>query len=164
MGRSEMIAKVVYLSIVTLIISSNTISISRAEIDDSEAETDVDYNGSDCISIRSIRDYTPLDNRTLLIWGGASRPYFVRLNNATHEMRSGIAMKVVSRDDRLCPYGGDGLVFNSYETFPATVRSISRITKDQAEDIMVRYGKKDSGESQTPAPKEVEGAEVEELD
>ncbi len=156
--------KVVCLSIVILIISSITISSSIAESDDSEAEIDVDFNGSDCIWIRSIRDYTPLDDRTLLIWSGVSRPYFVRLHTATHDMRSGIAMKLVSRDDRLCPYGGDGLIFGSYETFPATVRSISRITKDQAEDMMVRYGKKESGEPQTPAPREVEGAEVEELD
>ena len=131
---------------------------------DSRVEKDLDFNGSDCIWIRSIRDYTPLDDRTLLIWSGVSQPYFVRLHTATHDMRSGIAMKLVSRDDRLCPYGGDGLVFGSYETFPATVRSISRLTKDQAEDMMVRYGKKESGEPQTPAPKEVEGAEVEELD
>jgi hypothetical protein len=135
-----------------------------AENDDSGHESDLDFNGSDCIWIRSIRDYTPLDDRTLLIWSGVSRPYFVRLNTASHEMRSGIAMRVESRDDRLCPYGGDGLIFSRYETFPVTVRSISRITKDQAEDIMVRYGKKDSGEPQTPAPKEVDGAEVEELD
>jgi len=79
-------------------------------------------------------------------------------------MQSGIAMRVESRDDRLCPYGGDSLVFSRHETFPVTVRSISRITKDQAEDILVRYSKKETGEPQTPAPKEVKGAEVEELD
>ena len=78
-------------------------------------------------------------------------------------MDSGMQMATHSRDDRLCPYGGDGLIFSSFHPRPVTIRSISRITKEQEEDIMVRYGKKDSDEPQAPEPKQVEGAEVEEL-
>jgi hypothetical protein len=137
-------------------------SFSEAENDEMEVENDIDYNGSDCIWIRSIRDYTPLDRRTLLIWGG-SRPYYVRLATPTREMEFGISVAVYSRDDRLCPYGGDGLIFSRFDGRPVTVRSISRISKEQAEDILVRYGKSKSAEPQTPAPKELEGAEVEEL-
>ena len=73
-------------------------------------------------------------------------------------------MGVKSRDDRLCPYGGDALVFGSFDPYPARVSSISRITKEQAEELLVRHGKKDTGEPQAPAPKEVKGADVEELD
>jgi Family of unknown function (DUF6491) len=135
----------------------------RAENDDSGDLKDLDSIGSDCIWVRSIRDYTPLDDRTLLIWGGSNRPYFVRLTTASWDMDTGIGLAVHSRDDRLCPYGGDGLVFGSFEPRPVTIRSIIRISKEQAEDILVRYGKRDSDEPQTPAPQEVEGAEVEEL-
>ena len=49
------------------------VSDIRAEKGDSGAEKDLDFNGSDCISIRSIRDYTPLDKRTLLIGESANR-------------------------------------------------------------------------------------------
>ena len=134
-----------------------------AENDDSGAEMDLDLNGSDCISIRSIRDYTPLDKRTLLIRESGNRVYFVRLMTTTAEIDTGMSLTVHSRDDRLCPYGGDGLIFSSFHPRPVTVRSISRITKEQEEDIKVRYGIKDSDEPQAPEPKQVEGAEVEEL-
>ena len=79
------------------------------------------------------------------------------------DLESGNRLVAHSRDDRLCPYGGDGLIFSSLHPRPVTIRSISRITKEQEEDIMVRYGKKDSDEPQAPEPKQVEGAEVEEL-
>ena len=154
--------KTLIKQIVILLLLCNLARVSGAENDAIDGEIDIDYNGSDCIWIRSIRDYTPLDRRTLLIWGG-SRPYYVRLATPTSEMDFGVSVAVHSRDDRLCPYGGDGLVFNHFNGRPVTVRSISRISKEQAEDILVRYGKSKSAEPQTPAPKEPEGAEVEEL-
>jgi len=154
--------KFVIKQIVMILLLCSLASVGRAENDEFEDEKDIDYNGSDCIWIRSIRDYTPLDRRTLLIWGG-SRPYYVRLATPTNEMDFGMSVAVHSRDDRLCPYGGDGLVFSHFSGRPITVRSISRISKEQAEDILVRYGKSKSAEPQTPVPKAPEGAEVEEL-
>jgi len=125
---------------------------------------DVDYHGSDCIWIRSIRDYSPLDDETLLIWAGSNRPYLVRLTQRSMDMRSTFGMSVISRDEQLCPYGGDGLKFGALESFPASVRAIDRITPDQADQLLVRYGKKAGSEPPSAAPREVEGAEVEELD
>ena len=156
--------KVFKLQLVISIIVCITLIPVRAEKPDSGEDQDLDFDGSDCIWVRSIRDYTPLDDRTLLIWGGANRPYYVRLVQSTREMGSAISMGVQSRDDSLCPYGGDALVFGNFDPYPARVRSVSRITTEQAEQLLVRYGKKDADEPQTPAPKEVKGAEVEELD
>jgi len=155
--------KSLLLPLVMVVFLSSTAGLVKAENDDSGDLRDLDFNGSDCIWVRSIRDYTPLDDRTLLIWGGSNRPYFVRLTTASWEMDTGIGLSVHSRDDRLCPYGGDGLIFGGFEPRPITVRSITRISKEQAEDILVRYGKRESDEPKAPAPKEVEGAEVEEL-
>ena len=154
--------KYLLIQLFTLLTLCSLVSTVRAEKGDSGPEKDLDFNGSDCISIRSIRDYTPLDSRTLLIWGG-SRPYYVRLATPTSEMEFAMGVEVHSRDYRLCPYGGDGLIFTRFNGRPVTVRSISRISKEQAEDILVRYGKSKSAEPQTPVPKELEGAEVEEL-
>jgi len=142
---------------------SITGSVVAAENQQSEEESDLDYNGSDCIWVRSIRDYKPLDDRTLLIYSG-SRPYFVRLSSSSREMRSTSSMVVDSRDDRLCPYGGDGLIFGRFDPYPVRVRSISRITKEQENQLLVRYGKHEADEPQAPPPRDVEGAEVEELD
>ena len=155
--------KYLLIQLFTLLTLCSLVSTARAEKGDSGPEKDLDFNGSDCISIRSIRDYTPLDKRTLLIRESASRVYFVRLTTMAPEMDSGMSLATHSRDDRLCPYSGDGLIFSSFHPRPVTIRSISKITKEQEEDILVRYGKKDSDEPQTPEPKQVEGAEVEEL-
>src|SRR5690606_5765210 len=45
----------------------------------STADRDIDYRGSDCILIATIRDYRTLDDRNLLIYGPANRAYFVTL-------------------------------------------------------------------------------------
>ena len=126
---------------------------------------DLDLNGSDCISIRTIRDYKPLDSRNLLIYGSAKRAYFVRLAHSSIEMRSSFQVGFSSRDGRLCPYGGDSLVFgSSFSKESVNIRAISQISEDQAEDLLVRFGKKEPDQRFIPAPREVEGAEIEELD
>ena len=79
-------------------------------------------------------------------------------------MRSSIALRFDSRDGQLCPFGGDALVFGGLSDDRINVQSISRITADQEEQLLIRYGKKENPESETPVePAEVKGAEVEEL-
>lgn len=140
------------------------LTLSSHADEDSDASDDLNYNGSDCIWIRSIRDYTPLDDKTLLIWGGTRKPYYVRLVFPARDMSSAIGIGVDSRDDRLCPYGGDGLKFGRFDPIPVGIRSISKLTMEQADAILVRYGKQEGSEPTTPEPRDVEGAEVEELD
>ncbi len=141
-----------------------TISPVPAQEERSEAVRDLDLNGSDCIWIRTIRDYSPLDNRTLLIYGAGKSAYFVRLVHPAMEMKSSIQVGFSSRDDRLCPYGGDSLVFGGFADQTVSIRSISRISSDQAENLLVRYGRKEPDQQHVPAPEEVKGAEIEELD
>jgi len=124
---------------------------------------DIDYQGSDCISIRTIRDYTPLDNQSLLIDGGGNRSYYVQLDISSFELRSSFNLGFQSRDEWLCPYGGDRIVFDSFSEMPIGIRSISRLTPGQTEDLLVRYGKKEPEKQQDQPPPKVEGAKVEEL-
>lgn len=125
---------------------------------------DLNYRGSDCILIRSVRDYTPLDNQHLLIRGPGRRAYFVTLFRPTFEMRGSFSLRFDSRDDQLCPFGGDAIVFGSFGDDRVPVQSISRLSADQEEQILIRYGKKELPESETPAePVEVKPARVEEL-
>jgi len=132
--------------------------------DDLDPEFDLDYRGSDCISIRTIRDYTALDDKNLLIWASAKRPYFVRLFSPAWGLKTSFQLGTVSRDDRLCPYGGDQLVFGSSGRDTARIASIRRISPEEADWLLVRFGKKDPAEEQAPAPEPLESAEVEELD
>ena len=132
--------------------------------DDLDADFDLDYRGSDCISIRTIRDYTALDDRNLLIWASPKRPYFVRLFSPAWGLKTSFQLGTVSRDDRLCPYGGDQLVFGMSGMDTARIASIRRISPEEADWLLVRFGKKDPAEEQAPAPEPLESAEVEELD
>ena len=63
------------------------------------AETDIEYNGTDCISIRTIRDYTPLDNRNLLVEAAGRRHYLVTLVMTSFELRSSFRLGFRSRDE-----------------------------------------------------------------
>ncbi len=128
------------------------------------ARGDVDYSGSDCILIRTIRDYRTLDDRNLLIYGPANRAYYVTLFRPSFELRSSFQMGFESRDDQLCPFGGDAIVVGSLRRESIAIQSISRVSEEQEEQLLVRYGKKDPAPGQqTPEPKDVKGAEVEEL-
>jgi hypothetical protein len=124
---------------------------------------DIDYRGNDCILISTIRDYTPLDDHNLLIWGPAKRGYLVTLVRSSFELRSSFRMGFSSRDDQLCPYGGDGIVVGSLNRDTIGIRAISRVNEEQADQLLIRYGRKEPAEQQAPAPEDVKGAEVEEL-
>lgn len=126
------------------------------------ASEDIDYRGSDCILIPTIRDYRTLDDRNLLIYGPANRAYFVTLFRPSFELRSSFQMGFSSRDDQLCPYGGDGIVVGGLNPEEVGVQSISRVDEEQVEQLLVRYGKKEPSGQPTPEPGNVKGAEVEE--
>lgn len=130
---------------------------------ESRQPRDLTETGSDCISIRTIRDYTPLDRSRLIIEGSGKRLYYVTLVASSFQLRSSHQIGVNSRDAWLCPYGGDRLVFSTFGDASAGIRGIMHITPEQAEELLYRYGKKERPELQDPAPPELDGAEVEEL-
>ncbi len=149
--------------VITVIISCSLVSIFAAAEEQDKLPDDLDLNGSDCIWIRTIRDYTPLSRDSLLIHASGKRSYFVRLMTLRFGAQSSFQIGTVSRDDRLCPYGGDTLIFDRYSGDESRIRSISRVTPDQVEMLLIRYGKKEPVDQPDPAPPEVKGAEVEEL-
>ena len=148
---------------VAVLTSCSLLSIAGVADGQDKLPRDLDLNGSDCIWIRTIRDYTPLSRDSLLIHASGKRSYFVRLSTPRFGLKSSFQLATRSRDDRLCPYGGDSIVFGRYSGDEARIRAISRLTPDQVDILMIRYGKKDPGDTQNPAPPEVKGAEVEEL-
>ena len=149
--------------IINIIVSSNFL-ISCAPGDGNIRDhADTAYRGSDCISILTIRDYTPLDSRSLLIEGAGKTNYYVQLVMSSFGLRSSYQLGVQSRDDRLCPYGGDQIVVGGLDEERVGIRSISRLKADQLRDLLIRYGKMEPEEQPDPAPVELESAEVEEL-
>ena len=148
-----------------VVVTTACILASCATTEDRESRPagDIDSRGSDCILISTIRDYTPLDDSNLLIYGPAKRAYFVTLVHSTFELRSSFRLQFSSRDGQLCPYGGDQIVVGSFGREAVGIRAISRVTEEQAEQLLIRYGRKEPAEQQAPAPEDVKGAEVEEL-
>ena len=124
---------------------------------------DIDDRGSDCISIRTIRDYRPLDRSSLIIEGSGKRFYYVTLVGSSFGLSGSHQIGVESRDDWLCPYGGDSLILDSYDRVGTSIRGISKLTPEQADELLYRHGKKERPEQQDQAPPDIEGAEIEEL-
>ena len=149
--------------VLIVFISSIALSAFAAAAEEEDPPEDLDLRGSDCISIRLIRDYTPLSRDSLLIHASAKRSYFVTLFSPRFGMNSSFQLATRSRDDRLCPYGGDALIFGSFQGDEARIRSIKRLNPGQLEQVLIRYGKKEPADKPDPAPPEVKGAEVEEL-
>lgn len=149
--------------IVIVFISSITLSIFAAAAEEEDTPEDLDLRGSDCISIRLIRDYTSLSRDSLLIHASAKRSYFVTLFSPRFGVNSSFQLATRSRDDRLCPYGGDALIFGSFQGDEARIKSIKRLNPGQLEQVLIRYGKKEPADKPDPAPPELKGAEVEEL-
>lgn len=150
--------------LVTFFICCFTLSLGPAGYAQSEQSQSIDRNGSDCIWIRTVRDYTTLDDQNLLVRGSGKRTYLVTLSFPSFELRSSMGLGFSSRDDQLCPYGGDGIVFDGLSRETIRIRSITEVSSEEAEQLMVQFGKKEPKEQQTTAPETVKGAEVEELD
>lgn len=118
--------------------------------------------GMDCISIQTIRDYTPLDRSHLILWG-AGRAYVVQLFSPSVDLESAFRLSFSSEDGELCPYGGDEIIFDGMG-FPGGQRiaSIKRLSRADAEALQACYGR-GAKDKKTSEPREIEGAEVEEL-
>ena len=152
--KKQWVIKLILTSLLSACATDNSVRLES---------TDMDFNGTDCISIRTIRDYTPLDNRTLLIEGPGKQKYYVRLVMPSFGLRSSFQLGVKSRDDYLCPYGGDQIVFGGLDHERVSVRSITRLNSEQLTDLLIRYGKIEPEEQPDPGPVELDGAEIEEL-
>lgn len=145
------------------LLSGTLLSIfARAEEPD-QLLRDLDSHGSDCIWIGTIRDYTPLSDDSLLIHTSGKRSYFVSLFAPGFGLKTSFQLGTRSRDDMLCPFGGDSIIFDRGPGGEASIRSISKVTPEQVEMLLIRYGKKEPVDQPDPAPPEVKGAEVEEL-
>jgi hypothetical protein len=149
------------LQIVIVLLSTSLLYKIAIADPPSERVTDIDYNGSDCIWVRTIRDYTALDDRNLLIHGSGKRSYFVTLVTPSWEMKSSIGMGFATTDGQLCPYGRDRIVFRGLAQEEVRIRSISQVSADQAEQLLVRFGKSKAAVPQVPEPRPVQGAEIE---
>ncbi|MDJ0700871.1 MAG: DUF6491 family protein [Woeseiaceae bacterium] len=122
-----------------------------------------------CISGGTVRDYTVLDDANLIVTAGAKRRYHVELQRRAFGLRSAWQIGFTSSTNRICA-GFSEVVFNtemgSFGSSPEKIRirSIRRLTPEEADTLLIRSGKKEPEIEHTPVHEPVESAEVEELD
>ena len=120
--------------------------------------------GSDCISQMTVRDYSVLDDTNLIVTGAASRKYHVTLYRSAFDLRSTWRIGFRSPTGQICPGFSDLVVSDGIGTERIKIRSIRQLTPEEHDELLVSFGKKQPEQPQASEPKEVKGAEVEELD
>lgn len=119
---------------------------------------------SDCIFRPSIRGYTVLDESNLVIDGAGRRKYLVSLQRRAYGIDSAWQIGFDTMGSQICA-GFSSVVFNgSMDNESIRIMSIRALEPEEHESILIDYGKKEPEVQQTPTPKEIEGADVEELD
>ncbi|WP_138380273.1 DUF6491 family protein [Luteithermobacter gelatinilyticus] len=90
---------------------------------------------NDCIFIRTIESWTDIDRRHLIIYAPTrKRPYLVKVSPSTFNLKFGQELGIFSRSDgRLCPYGGDALLFEDEKLF---IYGIAKLTEEQAKRLI----------------------------
>ncbi len=129
----------------------------------SAAESDA-ARSSDCISEGTIRDYKVLNDSNIVVTAMGRRKYHVELTRRAPGLRSAWSIGFTSPSSRICPGFSDLLVDDNFGPERVRIGSIRRLTEEEYEDLLYRFGKAAAGKQEPPAPEPVEGAEVEELD
>ncbi len=152
-----------------LLTSCCLVACATSPDDQSASLGDPESRRSDCISEGTIRDYTVLDDANLIVSASAKRKYHVQLNRRAYGLRSTWHIGFSSPTSQICAGFGEVLVDDGIGMAGTgldryRIRSIQRLTPEEVDVMLVRYGKKKPEIEQTPAPEPVESAEVEELD
>ena len=129
-----------------------------------EGDGDTDRRASDCIHGPSIRGYTVLDEQNLIVEASASRVYHVVLQRRAYGLDRAWQIGFDSPTGRVCEKFGSIVFEGDMRTESMRIDSIRLLSKEQEEDLLITYGKKEPEIDMTPPPQEVEGADVEELD
>ncbi len=157
--------KKMYLKqIFIILISSGLVACASAGTEPTDADSARESRGSDCISEGTVRDYRVLDERNLIVSGAGRRKYHVVLSRRALGLRSSWSIGFVTRTGVICGGFSDVLVKDGSLQDNIRILSIRRLSPEDEEDLLIRFGKKEPDEEQTPAPEPVDSAEVEELD
>ncbi len=119
---------------------------------------------SDCISTRTVRDYRVLDDANLVVTAQAKQKYHVVLSRRAVGLRSSWKIGFRSATGRICGSFDDILVDEGFGPERIRIAAIRQLTPEEYEELLVRFGKMEPTVKQTPATRDIESAEVEELD
>jgi len=151
--------------VVIAVISSSLLACASTDEASSDGESSVRSSRSNCILRSSIRGYSVLDESNLIIDGIARRKYHMVLQRRAYGLKSSLGIEFDSKSSRVCArfdnltYGG-GFADSRF----VRIASIRELSPEEHEYLLIQFGKKKPEIEQGPVPREVKGAEVEELD
>jgi hypothetical protein len=146
-------------------ISCCLVACASTQEDDQAAAGEEATRFNDCIHEPSIRGYNVLDEQNLIVDASGRRSYHVALQRPARGLRHSHFIAFDATTSRICP-GFDAIRYDGDmgDTGAIRILSIRELTEEDEEYLLIKFGKKEPEIEQTPAPQDVEGAEVEELD
>lgn len=150
--------------ILITVFSGSLVACATTEKTPDEVADEGGSRHSDCISQTTIRDYQVLDDSNLIVTAAVKRKYHIVLSRRAFGLRSSWNIRFWSSSGRICPGFGELIVNDGMRPERIRIKSIRELSPDDLDDLLVQFGKKEPEIEQTPAPEEIGGAEVEELD
>ena len=153
-----------YKHLVIALISSILLACAGTQDGPDGGERKATNPRSDCIFRSTIRGYSVLDESNLIVSGTGRHKYHVVLARRAYGLRSSWGIAFNSPTGSVCA-GFSEVIFDGHlQNESIRIDSIRKLSPEDHEDLLIQYGKKKPEIEQTPAPREVKGAEVEELD
>ena len=144
--------------------SSILLACASSDMGPEDDESKASGGRADCIFSSSIRGYNVLDESNLVIEGSGRRYYHVVLRRRAMGLRSTWAIGFDSPTGRVCAGFGDVVFRDHMSNDSIGIMSIRELSPEEHEYLLIQFGKKQPEIEHTPPPRDVEGAEVEELD
>ena len=141
-----------------------TLGCAGSDPVDSEGGGSEVSSRSDCISQGSIRDYRVLDDANLMVTERSSRKYHVELGRRAYGLRTSHGIAFESDQAGFAADLTSWCTTADFGRKEVPIASIRRLTPEQEEDLLIRFGIIEPEYKQPRQPAELEGAEVEELD
>jgi hypothetical protein len=95
---------------------------------------------NDCMFARLLRDWRPLDDEHLLLFGPGHTAYLVQLVRPAFDLSFNDFIGVYDRDGSICPFGGDAVVIRGPMPERISIRSMQRLDDAQLDEVYVRFG------------------------
>ena len=149
---------------VMLVISGLLLACASSQEVSDEGLSGGSDSRSDCIFRSSIRGYTVLDESNLIIEASGRRQYHMTLRRRAYGLRSSWGIAFDSPSSRVCAGFSEVKFDDNFDGGSIRIASIRELGPEEHELLLIQYGKKEPEIKQAPVPREVKGAEVEELD
>ena len=153
-----------YKQLVIIVYSCLLLACASPQSDSDSGDSEPTSHRSDCIFQSSIRGYTVLDESNLIVDASGRRTYHVVLRRRAYGLSSSWGIRFESPTGRICASFSEVIFDGHMANESIRIESIRELAPEDHEYLLIQFGKKEPEIEQTPVPREVKGAEVEELD